>query len=195
MTSFTDVFGDDSYHRLMDACDDILKSVADDPQREGLHETPKRFAKAMMFYCQGYDQEPKDVLKVFEDGAEGVDEMVVVKDIPLYSLCEHHLAPFFGTVTIAYLPNGKVVGLSKLSRLAQVFARRLQVQERLTCQIADALMEHLQPKGCGVVVKARHMCMEMRGVSQQGAVTITSALRGLFKDEPETRAEFMSLAR
>lgn len=192
---FTNVFGIDYYHTLTRACGSILKGIGENGSREGLQETPARFAKAMQFYCQGYDQDPAEVLKAFADGAEGVDEMVIVKDIPLYSLCEHHLAPFFGTATIAYLPNGKVVGLSKLSRLTQVFARRLQVQERLTCQIADALMTHLQPKGCGVVVKARHMCMEMRGVSQQGSTTITSALRGLFKDEPETRAEFMSLAR
>lgn len=195
MDNFDDVFADEAYHRLHHACQHILKSVEPDSEREGLLETPKRFAKAMMFYCQGYHQDPGDVLKAFEDGAQGVDEMVIVRDIPLYSLCEHHLAPFFGTATIAYLPNGKVVGLSKLSRLTQVFARRLQVQERLTCQIADALMYHLAPKGCGVVVKARHMCMEMRGVSQQGATTITSALRGAFKDEPETRAEFLNLAR
>lgn len=191
----TNRFADPVNTRLRDACSEILTCVGEEPEREGLLETPHRFAKAMRFYCQGYEQDPGEVLKAFVDGAQGVDEMVIVRDIPIYSLCEHHLAPFFGTVTIAYLPDGKVVGLSKLSRLAQVYARRLQVQERLTCQIADALMKHLQPKGCGVVVKARHMCMEMRGVSQQGSTTITSALRGLFKDEPETRAEFLSLAR
>ena len=121
--------------------------------------------------------------------------MVIVKDIPIYSHCEHHLAPIFGTVTIAYIPNGQIVGLSKLSRLADVFARRLQVQERLTNQIADALQENLDPKGVGVILRARHLCMESRGVCQQGHVTITSALRGALRDSPEARAEFMALAK
>lgn len=172
----------------------LIQFVGDDPERGGLLDTPKRVAKAWQFWCSGYDRDPKDILKVFEDGAEGTDEMVVVKDIPFYTHCEHHLAPFFGTATIGYLPSGKIVGLSKLSRVLDVFARRLQVQERLTCQVADALMEHLEPKGAAVVIKARHMCMESRGVCQQGHHTITSALRGVFKDEPEARAEFLRLA-
>lgn len=162
--------------------------------REGLQETPDRVAKAWEFWTSGYARDPAEVLKTFEDGAEGVDEMVVVKDIPFYTHCEHHMAPFFGTATIGYIPNGKVVGLSKLSRVLDIFARRLQVQERLTCQVADALMTHLQPKGAAVVLKARHMCMESRGVCQQGHHTVTSALRGAFKDEPDTRAEFLRLA-
>lgn len=162
--------------------------------REGLQETPDRVAKAWEFWTSGYSRSVGDVLKTFEDGAEGVDEMVVVKDVPFYTHCEHHMAPFFGTATIGYIPNGKVVGLSKLSRVLDIFARRLQVQERLTCQVADALMEHLQPKGSAVVLKARHLCMESRGVCQQGHHTITSALRGAFKDEPDTRAEFLRLA-
>ena len=128
------------------------------------------------------------------EGSEGYDEMVIVKDIPIYSKCEHHLADIFGTATIAYIPNGKVVGLSKLSRLADAFARRLQVQERLTVQIADALEEHLQPLGVGVIIRARHMCMESRGLCQQGHHTITSALRGVLKTEAAARAEFMLLA-
>lgn len=161
--------------------------------REGLQETPSRVAKAWEFWTSGYGRDVADVLKTFEDGAEGVDEMVVVKDIPFYTHCEHHMAPFFGTATIGYIPNGKVVGLSKLSRVLDIFARRLQVQERLTCQVADALMEHLEPKGSAVVLKARHLCMESRGVCQQGHHTITSALRGAFKDEPDTRAEFLRL--
>lgn len=172
----------------------LLQYIGEDPSRGGLLETPHRVAKAWKFWSQGYEQDPASVLKVFTDGAEGVDEMVVVRDIPFYSHCEHHLAPFFGTATIAYVPNGKVVGLSKLSRLLQVFARRLQVQERLTCQVADALMEHLQPKGAAVVIKARHLCMESRGVCQQGHHTVTSALRGVFKDEGDTRSEFLRLA-
>jgi GTP cyclohydrolase IA len=173
----------------------LIQYAGDDPTRGGLLETPARVAKAWRFWCSGYEQDPASVLKTFEDGAEGVDEMVVVKDIPFYTHCEHHMAPFFGTATIAYLPDGKVVGLSKLSRLLKVFARRLQVQERLTCQVADALMQHLTPLGCGVVIKARHMCMESRGVCEQGHHTVTSALRGVFKDDPAVRSEFLALAR
>lgn len=163
--------------------------------REGLQETPDRVAKAWEFWTSGYGVNPADVLKTFEDGAEGVDEMVLVKDIPFYSQCEHHMAPFFGTATIAYIPKGRVVGLSKLSRLLNVFARRLQVQERLTCQVADAMMEHLTPLGAAVVIKARHLCMESRGVCQQGHHTVTSALRGVFKEDATVRSEFLALAR
>lgn len=162
--------------------------------REGLRETPDRVAKAWEFWTSGYHRNPANVLKVFQDGAEGVDEMVVVKDLPFYTHCEHHLAPFFGTATIAYLPNKRIVGLSKLSRVLDIYARRLQVQERLTCQVADALNKHLEPKGAAVVIKARHLCMESRGICQQGHHTVTSALRGAFKDEPETRNEFLRLA-
>lgn len=171
----------------------LLQYCGEDSTREGLVETPKRVAKAWKHWCSGYSKDPGEVLKVFEDGAEGSDEMVVVKDIPFFSHCEHHMAVIFGTATIAYLPNGKIVGLSKLNRLLEVYARRLQVQERLTTQVADALMEHLQPLGCGVIIRARHMCMESRGVSQQGHHTRTSALRGVFKNEPEVRAEFLAL--
>lgn len=173
---------------------DLLKVIGENPERGGLIETPARALKAWEFWTQGYKQNPADVLKVFEDGAEKYDQMVIVKDMPIYSHCEHHLAPFFGTVTIAYIPNGKVVGLSKLKRVANIFARRLQVQERLTQQIADAIEEHLQPLGVGVVIKCRHMCMESRGIETQGAETITSALRGAIRDEPQTRAEFLDLA-
>lgn len=172
----------------------IIQFAGDDPNREGLLETPARVAKALGHWFSGYGRDPRDVLKVFEDGGEGYDEMVVVRDIPIYSKCEHHLADIFGTVTIAYIPNGKIVGLSKLSRLADIFARRLQVQERLTSQIADSLMEHLQPKGVGVLIKARHMCMESRGVCQQGHETVTSALRGVIREKSDARAEFMALA-
>lgn len=163
--------------------------------REGLQETPKRVAKAWAHWTSGYSVDVAGLLKVFEDGAENYDQMVVVRDIPIYSKCEHHLADIFGTCDIAYIPNGKVVGLSKLSRLADAFARRLQVQERLTAQIADALEEHLQPLGVGVVIKARHMCMESRGICQQGHHTVTSALRGKLKDDPQARAEFLALAK
>lgn len=163
-------------------------------EREGLEETPHRVAKAWKHWCSGYNVDIAALLKVFEDGADNYDQMVIVKDIPIYSKCEHHLADIFGTATIAYIPNGKIVGLSKLSRLADAFARRLQVQERLTSQIADALVEHLQPLGVGVVIKARHMCMESRGICQQGHHTVTTALRGVIKEQPETRAEFMQQA-
>lgn len=170
----------------------LLAMTGDDPYREGLLETPKRVEKAFKHWFGGYSVDVPALLKVFEDGAQGSDQMVIVKDIPIYSKCEHHMADIFGTATIAYIPNGKIVGLSKLSRVADAFARRLQVQERLTNQIADAINDNLQPLGVGVVIKARHMCMESRGICQQGHHTITSALRGVIKDEPDTRAEFFS---
>lgn len=163
--------------------------------REGLRETPARFAKAWMKWTEGYGMQPEDVLKAFEDGGEKCDEMVVQRNIPFYSHCEHHLAPFFGMVSIAYLPNGRIVGLSKLSRLVDVFAHRLQVQERLTTQVADALALHLAPLGVGVVVEARHLCMESRGIQRIGALTSTSALRGLIKKDASARAEFFSLVK
>lgn len=178
---------------------DILDRI--DPQswvdgtlREGLVETPSRVAKAFSHWFSGYDADIAGLMKVFEDGAEDYDEMVIVKDIPIYSKCEHHMADIFGTATIAYIPDGKIVGLSKLSRVADAFARRLQVQERLTSQIANALVEHLEPLGVGVIIKARHMCMESRGLCQQGHHTITSALRGVLKEDRAARAEFMLLA-
>lgn len=173
----------------------LLQFVGEDPNRGGLAETPHRAAKAWKHWCRGYGENAADVLKVFEDGAEGYDEMVAVVNIPFYSKCEHHMADIFGTATIAYIPDGKIVGLSKLNRVLDVFARRLQVQERLTAQVADALMDNLTPKGVGVVIKARHMCMESRGVCQQGHHTVTSALRGVFKDQPSTRAEFYALTK
>lgn len=169
--------------------------IGEDPERGGLAETPARVVKAWKMWTSGYDRDPRDVLKVFQDGAENYDEMVIVRDIPFYSHCEHHLAPFFGTACIAYIPDGYVVGLSKLSRVLDIFARRLQVQERLTNQVADAINDHLAPKGVGVVIKARHLCMESRGICQQGHHTVTSALRGAIKDQPETRGEFLSLVK
>lgn len=176
----------------------LLQFAGDNPGREGLRDTPDRVVKAFGEWFSGYNAESDaDILKGFEDGATGYDEMVLVKDIPLYSKCEHHLADIFGTVSIAYIPNADkpvVVGLSKLARLAEKYARRLQVQERLTIQIADALRDTLNPVGVAVCVRARHMCMESRGISKQGHYTVTTALRGAFKDKPETRAEFMSWA-
>lgn len=169
----------------------LFEAIGEDPNREGLLETPARFAKAWATWAEGYDKEPSDLLKSFEE--RDYDEMVIVKDIPIYSKCEHHLADIFGTATIAYIPNGRVLGLSKLSRLANVFARRLQVQERLTQQIANALANsELAPLGVGVILKCRHMCMESRGICQQGHHTITSALRGVIKTG-EPRAEFFRL--
>jgi len=174
------------------AADMLLKLV--ETERDGLRDTPIRFAKAWMHHTSGYGGNPAQILKVFEDGAADYDEMVIVKNIPFYSLCEHHLAPFFGTATVAYIPNGKIVGLSKIPRLVDMFARRLQVQERMTAQIADAMDKHLKPLGVGVIVKARHMCMESRGIQMQGTETLTSAVRGAIKDKPEARSEFIRLA-
>lgn len=173
----------------------MLQFIGEKPERGGLEETPKRVAAAWEFWASGYGRDPADVLKTFEDGAENCDEMVMVKDIPFFTHCEHHMAPFFGTATIAYIPDGKIVGLSKLNRVLDLFARRLQVQERLTTQVADAIAEYLEPRGVGVVLKARHLCMESRGVCQQGHHTVTSALRGVMKDDPTVRAEFLALAR
>ena len=182
-------------HSATDNITRLLQMVGEDPTREGLLETPARVVKAWNEWTSGYNVDIPKLLKVFEDGANGYDEMVMVKDIPIYSKCEHHLADIFGTATIAYIPNGKIVGLSKLSRVADAFARRLQVQERLTCQIADALYSELAAKGVGVIIQARHMCMESRGLCQQGHHTVTSALRGVFKTDPTARAEFLQLAR
>ena len=171
----------------------LLTYIGEDPDREGLQETPARFLKAWGEYTRGYREKPEDILKSFEDGAQSVDEMVIVRDIPVYSLCEHHLAPFFGRAYVGYVPDRRILGLSKISRLVEVFARRLQVQERLTNQIADALDTHLQPLGVAVVIECRHMCMESRGVRHTGTATVTSALRGSIKANPDTRREFLSL--
>lgn len=174
---------------------DFVSLMDPDPKRGGLRETPSRVMQAWRHFTSGYQQDPASVLKVFEDGAENVDEMVLVKNIPVYSQCEHHLVPFFGVAHIAYIPQGKIVGLSKLSRVTDIFARRLQVQERLTNQIADCLDKHLNPKGVGVVIECRHLCMEARGICQQGHTTVTSALRGALKHQGEARAEFMELIK
>lgn len=173
----------------------LLQEIGEDPDREGLLETPARVMKAWRHWCQGYGQEPKDILKTFADGAQGVDEMVVVKSIELYSHCEHHMAPFFGVAHVAYIPSKRIVGLSKLARVVDIYSQRLQVQERLTNQIADAIQEGLDPVGVGVVIEAKHFCMCSRGVNKQGSTTITSALRGALKDKPEARAEFLAFIR
>ena len=175
----------------------ILTATGEDVSREGLKETPARVAQAWLDWTKGYEvEDPAKLLKTFEDGAEGTagsDELVIVNGIELYSHCEHHMAPFFGTATVAYIPQGKVVGLSKLARVVDAYAQRFQVQERLTNQIADCIHGALEPLGVGVVIRARHHCMCSRGVGKQRSTTITSALRGVLRTKPEARAEFLSL--
>src|SRR5271169_569303 len=172
---------------------EILTRLGEDPNREGLVATPERVEKSMAFLTKGYDQDPAQILRgaMFD---VGYDEMVIVKDIEMFSLCEHHLLPFFGKVHVAYIPKGKVIGLSKIPRLVEVFARRLQVQERLTRQIADAIQDAIDPQGVGVVIEARHLCMMMRGVEKQHSSTVTSAMVGVFHQQ-NTRAEFLSLVQ
>jgi len=172
----------------------MLKELGEDPGRDGLERTPARVARAMRFLTSGYQKNPRELLNgaLFD---VTYDEMVIVKDIEFYSLCEHHMLPFFGRVHVAYVPKGRVVGLSKIPRLVEMFARRLQVQERLTTQIAATLEEVLQPKGVAVVAEAIHLCMMMRGVSQQNCSAVTSSMRGEFEGDPKTRAEFMQLIR
>lgn len=172
----------------------LLRFIGEDPDREGLQETPGRFLKAWSEWAKGYGTDPAEVLKTFEDGAEHCgDEFVIVRDIPIISKCEHHLADITGIAHIGYIPNGKIVGLSKLVRLADLYARRLQVQERLTNQIADALVDNLCPKGVGVVIHASHACMSTRGVNIQGSITTTSAMRGVCLTNASARSEFLIL--
>jgi len=187
----------DSYHdettdSMAEGYREIITRLGEDPLREGLLKTPERAAKAMQFLMQGYEQDPEEILRsaLF---TEDYSQMVIVKDIELYSMCEHHILPFFGKAHIAYVPNGQIVGLSKIPRLVDAFARRLQVQERLTNQIRDCLDKVLQPKGVAVVIEAQHMCMQMRGVQKQNSVTTTSAFTGEFMEEERTRQEFIHL--
>ena len=175
---------------------DLLKVViGEDPERGGLIETPIRVTKAWQHWAGGYKEDPAEILKTFEDGAEDYNQIILVKDIPVYSHCEHHLAPFFGVAHVAYIPDGKIVGLSKLSRVVDVFARRLQVQERLTSQVANAIQDALQPKAVGVIIECRHMCMESRGIQRQGASTVTSAMKGLFEWDRSAKEELLDLVR
>ncbi len=178
---------------LEDLTRELLVRLGEDPNREGLVKTPERFAKAIQYLTKGYNEDPAEVL----NGAlftVDYDEMVIVKDIEMFSLCEHHMLPFFGKVHIAYIPKGKVLGLSKLPRLVEVFARRLQVQERLTVEIAEAIQHAIHPLGVGVVIEARHLCMMMRGVEKQHSATVTSSMLGAFRAQ-QTRQEFLALIR
>ncbi|UCE87210.1 MAG: GTP cyclohydrolase I FolE [Deltaproteobacteria bacterium] len=172
----------------------LLKELGEDPGRDGLERTPDRVARSMRYLTQGYALDPARTLNEARFDVS-YDEMVLVKDIEFYSLCEHHLLPFFGRAHVAYVPDGHVVGLSKIPRLVEIFARRLQVQERMTTEIADTIDRVLAPKGVGVVLEARHLCMMMRGIQQQNNFAITSAMRGEFQQDPKTRAEFMNLIR
>jgi len=173
---------------------EMLVRLGEDPDREGLSHTPARVEKAMRFLVKGYKDDPEALLRkaLF---TVGYDEMVIVKDIEMFSLCEHHLLPFFGKVHVAYIPNGKVIGLSKIPRLIDAFSRRLQIQERLTTQIAEAIQNAIEPQGVGVVIEARHLCMMMRGVEKQHSSAVTSSMLGSFRSEEETRTEFLSLIR
>lgn len=171
---------------------DILRLLGEDPTREGLVKTPERVARSLQFLTKGYAEDPKAVI----NGAlfvEEYSEMIVLKDIDFFSLCEHHILPFFGTAHVAYIPKHRIVGISKLARLVEVYSRRLQVQERLTTQIANMLMDELDPLGVGVVLRAEHLCMRMRGVEKQNSVVVTSAMLGAFRSHHETRQEFMTL--
>jgi GTP cyclohydrolase I len=170
----------------------ILKAIGEDPDRQGLEKTPQRVETAFRWLTRGYDVSVEDIIgdAIFTEDHE---EMILVRDIEMYSLCEHHLLPFFGKAHVAYVPNGRLIGLSKLPRIVEVFARRLQVQERLTDQIADAIMETLEPQGVGVVIEAAHLCMMMRGVEKQSSRTVTSAVRGIFRSDSKTRSEFLRL--
>jgi GTP cyclohydrolase IA len=173
---------------------DLLEAIGEDPQREGLLRTPERAARAFEFLTQGYRQSVEQIVNkaIFDSEAS---EIILVKDIELYSMCEHHLLPFIGRAHVAYIPNGKVIGLSKVARIVDVFARRLQIQENLTTQIAESLMDCLRPSGVAVVVEAKHLCMMMRGVEKQNSVMKTSCLLGSFKEDARTRSEFLSLLR
>lgn len=183
----------DKLEKMTSACNTILKCIGEDPSREGLLKTPERWAKALLFMTSGYSQSAEQVLNGAVFTEDSHKEIVVVKDIDIHSMCEHHMVPFTGRVHVGYIPNGKIIGLSKIARIAEVFSRRLQVQERLTRQIADAIEEAVQPLGVGVVIESSHFCMVMRGVQKVGAKTVTSCVRGCFESNQKTRAEFFNI--
>lgn len=185
-------YNEEITNRLSEVYKTVLTDIGEDPNREGLLKTPERVAKAMQFLTQGYTTNPEDILKsaLFN---EEYSEMVIVKDIEVYSMCEHHMLPFFGKAHIAYIPNGTIVGLSKIPRVVDAFSRRLQVQERLTIEIRDCIQKTLNPKGVAVVLECQHMCMQMRGVQKQNSVTTSSAFTGLFMNNETTRKEFINL--
>ena len=187
-----DKYDEKAVKSLSEKYSEILSGIGEDLDREGLVKTPERVAKAMAFLTSGMGTDPAEILKsaLF---AEDNDEMVLVRDIEMFSLCEHHMLPFFGKAHVAYIPNGHLVGLSKIPRVVDAFSRRLQVQERLTKQVRDCIQDTLKPKGVAVVIEAQHLCMQMRGVEKQGCVTTTSAFTGAFLDDPKTRKEFMNL--
>ena len=187
-----DHYDEKAISKLAEAYSSILVGIGEDPKREGLVKTPERVAKALAFMTSGMDTDPSEILKSALFTEEN-DEMVIVRDIEVFSLCEHHMLPFFGKAHVAYIPDGKIVGLSKLPRVVDAFARRLQVQERLTEQIRDCIHETLTPKGVAVVIEAQHLCMQMRGVEKQGCVTTTSAFTGAFLDDSKTRLELLNL--
>jgi len=187
-------YDDDLTESLKGHYEEVIKGIGEDPNREGLLKTPERVAKAMQFLTKGYDQDPDQIVQqaIFH---EEYSEMVIVKDIELYSLCEHHMLPFFGKAHVAYIPNGKIVGLSKIPRVVDAYARRLQVQERLTIEVRDCIQRTLNPKGVAVVIEAEHMCMQMRGVQKQNSATTSSAFTGLFMTNDSTRKEFINLVQ
>ncbi len=194
MTELNEIEKEKESDPLQQVIHDLLCEIGEDPQRDGLMRTPDRVARSLRFLTSGYHQELDKVL----NGAMfpvAYDEMVIVKDIEIFSVCEHHLLPFFGKCHVAYIPNQKVIGLSKIPRVVDVFAKRLQIQERLTTQIAEALMERIKPQGVGVIIEAKHLCMIMRGVEKQNSVAITSHMTGVFRDCELTRAEFLRLVR
>ncbi|MCF8416483.1 MAG: GTP cyclohydrolase I FolE [Crocinitomicaceae bacterium] len=188
------MYNDETTANLSGHYEEVLKQIGEDPTREGLLKTPERMAKAMQFLTHGYDINPDDLIKqaIFH---EEYSEMVIVKDIDIYSMCEHHMLPFFGKAHIAYIPNGKIVGLSKIPRVVDAYSRRLQVQERLTIEIRDCIQRTLDPKGVAVVIECSHMCMQMRGVQKQNSVTTSSAFTGLFMNNDSTRREFVNLVQ
>lgn len=189
-----ELYNDEVTHKLAEVYKTVLNELGEDANREGLQKTPERVAKALQFLTQGYGTNPEDILRsaLFN---EEYSEMVIVKDIEVYSMCEHHMLPFFGKAHIAYIPNGTIVGLSKIPRVVDAFSRRLQVQERLTIEIRDCIQKTLNPKGVAVVLECQHMCMQMRGVQKQNSVTTSSAFTGLFMNNDSTRKEFINLVQ